>query len=66
MIALIVEFLYIYPWQKSCLIPLWNFLYFPGLFSLWVQWHPQIFADQLTLSQQRGADYAHAMILAII
>ena len=30
-----------------------------------VPWHPRILADQLTLSQpQRGADYAHQMILA--
>ena len=27
-------------------------------------WHPQILADQLTLSQPRGADYAHQIILA--
>ena len=26
--------------------------------------HPQILADQLTLSQPRGADYAHQIILA--
>ena len=26
-------------------------------------WHSQILADQLTLSQPRGADYAHQMIL---
>ena len=24
-----------------------------------VPWHPQILADQLTLSQQGGVDYAH-------
>jgi hypothetical protein len=24
-----------------------------------VPWHPQILADRLTLSQPRGADYAH-------
>ena len=38
-----------------------------GLSSLGVPgvpWHPQILADQLTLSQQRGADYAHQIILA--
>jgi hypothetical protein len=28
-----------------------------------VPWHPQILADQLTLSQPRGADYAHQIIL---
>ena len=27
-------------------------------------WQPQILADQLTLSQPRGADYAHQIILA--
>ena len=27
-------------------------------------WHPQILADQLTLSQPDGADYAHQIILA--
>ena len=27
-------------------------------------WHPQILPDQLTLSQPRGADYAHQTILA--
>ena len=39
----------------------------PGLSSLGVPgvpWHPQILADQLTLSQPRGADYAHQIILA--
>ena len=25
-------------------------------------WHPQILTDQLTLSQPRGADYAHQII----
>ena len=33
-----------------------------GVSSLWVQgvpWHPQILADQLTLSQPEGTDYAH-------
>ena len=38
-----------------------------GLSSLGVPgvpWHPQILADQLTLSQPRGADYAHQIILA--
>ena len=29
-----------------------------------VPWHPQILADQLTLSQPRGVDYAHQIILA--
>ena len=29
-----------------------------------VPWQPQILADQLTLSQPRGADYAHQIILA--
>ena len=29
-----------------------------------VPWHPQILADWLTLSQPRGADYAHQIILA--
>ena len=29
-----------------------------------VPWHPQILADQLTLSQLGGADYAHQIILA--
>ena len=29
-----------------------------------VPWYPQILADQLTLSQPRGADYAHQIILA--
>ena len=28
-----------------------------------VPWHPKILADQLTLSQPRGADYAHQIIL---
>ena len=27
-------------------------------------WHPHILADQLTLSQPEGADYAHQIILA--
>ena len=27
--------------------------------SLGVPWHPQILADQLTLSQSGGTDYAH-------
>ena len=27
-----------------------------------VPWHHQIFADQLTLSQPEGADYAHHII----
>ena len=38
--------------------------YLPGLSSLGlgVPWH--ILTDQLTLSQPRGADYAHQMILA--
>ena len=35
-----------------------------GLSSLGVPWHPQILADQLTLSQPRGADYAQQIILA--
>jgi len=38
-----------------------------GLSSLGVPevpWHPQILADQLTLFQPRGADYAHQIILA--
>ena len=30
-----------------------------GLSSLGVPWHPRILADQLTLSQPGGADYAH-------
>jgi uncharacterized Zn-finger protein len=37
-----------------------------GLSSLGVPgvpWHPQILADQLTLSKPRGADYAHQIIL---
>ena len=29
-----------------------------------MSWHPQILADQLILSQQEGADYAHQIILA--
>ena len=29
-----------------------------------VPWHPQNLADQLTLSQPRGADYAHQITLA--
>ena len=29
-----------------------------------VPWHPQILADQLTLSQPEGADYAHQIVLA--
>ena len=29
-----------------------------------VPWHPHFLADQLTLSQPRGADYAHQIILA--
>ena len=39
----------------------------PGLSSLGVPgvpWHPQILADQLTLSQPEGAVYAHQIILA--
>ena len=39
----------------------------PGVSSLGVPgvpWHPQILADQLTLSQPRGEDYAHHIILA--
>ena len=38
-----------------------------GLSSLGVpgvSWHPQNLADQLTLSQPWGADYAHQIILA--
>ena len=38
-----------------------------GLSSLGVpgvSWYPQILADKLTLSQPRGADYAHQIILA--
>ena len=40
-----------------------------GLLSLGVPggtmpWHPQILADQFTLYQPRGADYAHQIILA--
>ena len=38
-----------------------------GLSSLGVPgvpWHPHILADQLTLSQSRGADYSHQIILA--
>ena len=31
----------------------------PGVSSLGVPWHPQILADQLTLSQPGGTDYAH-------
>ena len=38
--------------------------YVTGLSSLGVPWHPQILADQLTLSQPRGTDYAHEIILA--
>ena len=37
-----------------------------GLSSLGVPgvpWHPQILVDQLTLSQPRGADYSHQVIL---
>ena len=40
---------------------LWTFL---ANLALCVPWHPQILADQLTLSQQRGADYVHQIILA--
>ena len=29
-----------------------------------VPWHPHFVADQLTLSQPRGADYAHQLMLA--
>ena len=35
-----------------------------GVSSLGVPWHPQILADQLTLSQPGGADYARQIILA--
>ena len=28
-----------------------------------VPWHHQIFADQLTLSQPEGADYAHQITI---
>ena len=28
-------------------------------------WHPHFFADQLTLSQPRGADYAQQIILGL-
>ena len=41
-------------------------LYIPGLSSLGVPgvpWHPQFLADQLTLSQPWGADYAYQIIL---
>ena len=31
----------------------------PGLSSLGVPWHTQILADQLTLFQPGGTDYAH-------
>jgi hypothetical protein len=37
-----------------------------GLLSLGVPgvpWHPQILADQLTLSQPGGADYAYHIII---
>ena len=39
-----------------------------GLSSLGVPgvpWHPQFLADQLTLSQPRGADYAQQIILGL-
>ena len=39
----------------------------PGLSSLGVPgvpWHPQILADELTLSQPEGGDYSRLMILA--
>ena len=45
----------------------WNMINVAGLSSLGVPgvpWHPQISSDQLTLSQPRGADYAHQIILA--
>ena len=35
-----------------------------GRFSLGVPGVPQILADQLTLFQPRGADYAHQIVLA--
>ena len=41
--------------------------YLAGVSSLGVPgvpWHTQILADQLTLSQPGGADYAHQIILA--
>ena len=41
-----------------------EYMNFTCLSSLGVPWHPQIMADQLTLSQPRGADYAYQMILA--
>ena len=34
------------------------------LSSLGVLWHPQILTDQLTLSQPRGLNYAHQIVLA--
>ena len=36
----------------------------PGGAGAGLQWHPHFLADQLTLSQTRGADYAHQIILA--
>ena len=41
----------------------------PGLSTMGVPggpWHPQILADQLTLSQPDGADYAHYIVLATL
>ncbi len=35
-----------------------------SLGELGVPWHTQILADQLTLSQPGGPDYAHQIILA--
>ena len=49
-------------WFKSFFLPhpTWvSSLVVPG-----VPWHPQILAYQLTISQQRVADYAHQIILA--
>ena len=42
-----------------------HFFQTTGVSSLGVPWHPQILADQLTLSQPGGAGYAHHITTGI-
>ena len=48
--------------MKKVLVLVFISFFFPGLLSLVVPiatWHTQILADQLTLLQPGGTDYAH-------
>ena len=51
-------------YKKPFLCGLLDFAGVPSMGVPRVPWHPQILADQLTLSQSDGADYAHQIILA--